>query len=99
MSATRTPRPHRNEIPDHQGILGLLCAPARSRAPTGQAFLRWRQDQGHPSLAFKRVHSSEPIYSVRVSLGYRALGLRERDLMTWFWIGSHTDYERKLHKS
>ena len=64
-----------------------------------QAFLRWRQDQGHPGLAFKRVHTTEPIYSVRVSLGYRALGLRQRDLMTWFWIGSHTDYERLLRKS
>jgi hypothetical protein len=64
-----------------------------------QAFLRWRQDQGHPSLAFKRVHTTEPIYSVRVSLGYRALGLRERDLMTWFWIGAHADYERMLRKS
>lgn len=50
-------------------------------------------------MAFKRVHSTEPIYSVRVSLGYRALGVRERDLMTWFWIGSHTDYERMLRMS
>jgi hypothetical protein len=63
------------------------------------AFLRWRQDQGHPGLAFKRVHATEPIYSVRVSLGYRALGLREDALITWFWIGSHADYERILRKS
>ena len=57
-----------------------------------RAFLRWRQDLAHPSLAFKRVHPSEPIYSVRISRGYRSLGLRDGDLMTWFWIGSHPDY-------
>jgi hypothetical protein len=31
---------------------------------------------------------------VRVTLGYRAIGLLEGDTVTWFWIGSHDDYER-----
>ena len=64
-----------------------------------RAFHRWRQNSRHPSLAFKRVHASEPIYSVRVSRGYRALGLRDDDLITWFWIGSHADYDRTLRES
>jgi hypothetical protein len=64
-----------------------------------RAFGLWRQDPAHPSLAFKSIHATEPIYSVRVSRGYRALGLRERDLVTWFWIGSHADNERVLRKS
>ena len=64
-----------------------------------RAFHRWRQNPRHPSVAFKRVHASEPIYSVRVSRGYRALGLRDDDLVTWFWIGSHADYDRMLRGS
>ncbi len=40
--------------------------------------------------------STEPIYSVRISRGYRALGLRDGDLVTWFWIGSHADYDKLL---
>jgi hypothetical protein len=40
--------------------------------------------------------STEPIDSVRISRGYRALGLRDGDLVTWFWIGSHTDYDKLL---
>ena len=40
----------------------------------------------------------EPIYSVRVSFAYRALGLLEGDEMIWFWIGTHAVYDRLLEK-
>jgi hypothetical protein len=42
------------------------------------------------------VSDKEPVYSARVSLGWRALGLLEGDTVTWFWIGSHADYEKLL---
>jgi len=29
-----------------------------------------------------------------VSRGYRALGILENDTVTWFWVGSHDDYQR-----
>lgn len=61
-----------------------------------KAFRTWRQNPAHPGLAFKRVHATEAIYSVRISRGYRALGLLEGDTVTWFWIGSHADYDRLL---
>jgi hypothetical protein len=51
-------------------------------------------DPAHPSLRFKLVHPTRPIYSVRIGLDYRALGLREGDTMVWFWIGSHAEYDR-----
>jgi hypothetical protein len=34
-----------------------------------------------------------PVYSVRVGIGWRALGLKVEDAMVWFWIGSHSEYE------
>lgn len=51
-----------------------------------------------PGLHFKRVHSSRPIFSVRISLDYRAAGIVEADEITWFWIGSHTDYDSLLRR-
>jgi len=36
------------------------------------------------------------IYSVRVGLGYRALGAMAGDTVTWFWIGSHAEYDKLL---
>jgi hypothetical protein len=56
----------------------------------------WKADRTHPSLHFKPVHTKEAIYSVRVGKGWRALGLVENDSITWFWIGSHSDYDKLL---
>ena len=44
----------------------------QQQAREGYAF--FGQDPYHPSLRFKRVHSARPIFSVRISLEYRALG-------------------------
>ena len=60
------------------------------------AFDRWRKDPNHPSLHFKRTVHPEPIYSVRVGIRHRALGLLGDDEITWFWIGAHDEYERLL---
>lgn len=56
----------------------------------------WKQNPNHPSLQFKRVHTREPIYAVRVGIGWRVLGLREDGGMYWFWIGPHDEYEKLL---
>jgi len=42
------------------------------------------------------VNQEEQIWSVRVTLGYRALGILDSDTVTWFWIGGHQDYERRF---
>lgn len=56
----------------------------------------WKENPNHPSLQFKRVHPTELIYSVRVGIGWRALGLWENDDIYWFWIGSHAEYDKLL---
>jgi hypothetical protein len=61
-----------------------------------KAYRLWRANPSHPSLQFKRVDDQEPIYSVRISDDYRALGLMEGDTVIWYWIGSHDEYERLL---
>lgn len=70
--------------------------PLEIRELPQKAHTLFRDNPGHPSLNFKRVHEIEPIYSVRVARGYRALGLLEGNEMTWFWIGSHAGYDRLL---
>ncbi len=49
-----------------------------------------------PSLEFKQVHPTHPIYSVRVGLNWRALGVVEGDVILWFWIGPHSEYNTLL---
>ena len=61
-----------------------------------QAYRQFQQDTFHPSLRFKQVHPTLPIYSARVSKTYRAVGQRDGDTMVWFWIGSHAEYDKLL---
>jgi hypothetical protein len=64
----------------------------RSRAK--KAYTLWAVDPFHPSLRFKCVNHSENIWAVRVTMGYRTLGVMDGETITWFWIGSHDEYER-----
>jgi chloramphenicol O-acetyltransferase len=64
------------------------------RKQARKAFRLWAQNPFHPSLHFKCINTAENIWAVRVSLSNRAIGIWEGDTVTWFWIGSHDDYER-----
>ena len=72
--------------------------PSEIQVAAQKAYRLFREDPTHPSLQFKKVHDREPIYSVRVTGAYRVVGLLEKDEVTWFWIGSHADYDRILKK-
>jgi hypothetical protein len=61
-----------------------------------KAYQIWRTNPYYPALHFKRVDDQEPIYSARVSDGYRVLGELQGDTIVWFWIGKHEEYERML---
>ena len=61
-----------------------------------QAYRLFRENAAHPGLHFKRVFDDPPMYSARVGIGYRAVGVLDGDTITWFWIGSHAGYDRLL---
>jgi hypothetical protein len=70
--------------------------PSAVQRKARKAYLTWKSDPWHSSLQFKRVHSVEPIYSVRIGIGWRALGVKTDDTVVWFWIGSHSAYDKIL---
>jgi mRNA-degrading endonuclease RelE of RelBE toxin-antitoxin system len=76
----------------------LANLPEHIQQQASEAYRRFRRDPSHPSLRFKPVHATEPIYSARVSRGYRALCLLEGDTAVWFWIGPHAEYDRILRQ-
>ena len=75
-------------------LLAELPPPVRRQAR--EAYRRWHTDPWQRGLQFKRVHTREPVWSVRVSLGWRAVCVRSDDAAIWFWIGSHADYDALL---
>ena len=67
--------------------------PAKIRQSARKTYLLWSSNPFHPSLHFKCINRDEDIWSVRITRNYRAIGILERDTVTWFWIGSHDEYE------
>ena len=54
----------------------------------------WMDDPFFPTLHFKEIRP--PLWSVRINQDYRAPGRRYDELIVWFWIGTHREYDRLL---
>ena len=72
--------------------------PDKVRGLARRAYSLWLVDAHHPSLQFKRVHVRKPIYSVRIGLHWRAVGVLDDHAVIWFWIGSHAEYDALIKK-
>ena len=79
-------------VPKFWGMYGTLNINIRKSAR--KAYKLWAENPFHPSLQFKCINDKEDIWSVRINIHCRALAVRDEDKVTWFWIGSHDDYER-----
>lgn len=67
--------------------------PSHIRKQAKEAYSIFKNDLYYPSLQFKRIHSSQPIYSVRIMIDYRSVGVLKDNSIIWFWIGTHSDYD------
>jgi hypothetical protein len=76
----------------------LAAAPPVIQEKAQAAYRIWAQNPAHPSLRYKKVHSTLPIYSVRIDRDWRAVGTVHQGEMVWFWIGPHDEYERLLSR-
>ena len=70
--------------------------PAKVREQTRRAYRMWKGNRSHPSLRFKPIRGHDGLYSVRIGRGWRALGRVDVGTITWFWIGSHAEYDRLI---
>jgi len=59
--------------------------PREAQERARQAYHLWKQDNNYPSLYFKQIDIKQSIYSVRVGLSYRALGVKEKETIVWFY--------------
>lgn len=54
----------------------------------------WLANPQHPSIRFKPFHGT--LYSARIGAHYRAVGHLKDGLMTWVWIGTHEEYNKRF---
>ncbi len=76
----------------------LSDLPVSVQEQATKAYALWQEDPYYPSLQFKKVSQRQLIYSARVSLNYRVLGLLESDHIYWYWIGTHDEYDDLLNR-
>ena len=74
----------------------LTDQPKAVQKQANSTYRLFRDDPFRKSLRFKEVSPDESVWSARVGIGYRVLGVRSEDEIVWFWIGSHSDYENLI---
>jgi hypothetical protein len=77
-------------------VFALL--PERVQQQAEKAYAQWKADSYSHGLHFKCIHQTKSVYSIRIGIGYRALGRRHGDEMIWFWIGTHEAYNELIKR-
>ena len=72
--------------------------PAKIQRQVKSAYQKFQQNPAHLSLQFKQIHQTKPIYSVRINRDYRVVGIKDGNEIIWFWVGSHSDYDKLLSR-
>ncbi len=70
--------------------------PEEVQRQADKQFALFLNDPNHPSLRLKPVGA---LWCARITRGYRALARRKGDAFYWFWIGTHTAYDKFLDES
>lgn len=70
--------------------------PTRIQKQARDAYRLFKNNPAHPGLRFKQIQHDPPIFSVRVGIAYRTVGILSQDTIVWYWIGSNTEYDLLL---
>lgn len=70
--------------------------PSSVQKTVKKIYRRWQENPYDPNLKFKQIHPVKPIYSVRIGLDWRVVGIKEENTVIWFWIGSHAEYDKLI---
>ena len=67
--------------------------PVEVQAHADRCYEFIKADPRHPSIHLKHVGE---YWSARIGQNYRAVGTTVDDGISWFWIGSHADYDKLI---
>lgn len=75
---------------------GYNALPFEIQQQAREKYRLWEKDAFNASLHFKPLLGD--VWSVRINQNYRALGRRKGNLIVWFWIGSHAEYDQLVKR-
>ena len=57
----------------------------------------WKENPRNPGLRFKQIHGKLPIFSFRVGMRHRTVGVETDDgKIAWFWVGSFETFKKAI---
>ncbi|HLC15021.1 MAG TPA: hypothetical protein VJL89_02190 [Thermodesulfovibrionia bacterium] len=60
----------------------------------------FKKNPNHPSLRTKMIGSTKnekfKVFEISVGMGYRACYFIDSDIYVWFWIGSHSSFDKRF---
>ena len=62
------------------------------------AFAVFKLDPHHPGLRFKKLAPHDDLWSARINRDYRAIGRWRGEVILWYFIGAHRDYEAVIKR-
>jgi mRNA-degrading endonuclease RelE of RelBE toxin-antitoxin system len=68
--------------------------PKRIAKKLDASFEILKENSNHPALQFKKVGN---LYSIRITLNYRALAYKDEQDYIWFWVGEHDEYDKLIN--
>ncbi len=60
--------------------------PQKVKAEARKSFKIWKTDPYIEKLKFKKIHSKENMYSIRIGLNWRALGIKDKTPLFGFGL-------------
>jgi hypothetical protein len=70
--------------------------PPNIRAAARETYRKFAANPAHPGLQLERLKFDPRAWSVRVTRNYRAVARRYDDDWLWFWIGTHSEFDRRF---
>lgn len=71
--------------------------PADVRKLAESNYHLWKENHEAPGLRFKQIHPQMPIYSFRVGMKHRTVGVEAADgKVVWFWVGSFATFTKQI---
>jgi hypothetical protein len=74
----------------------LASLPPHVQKQARETYVAWAREPWQPSLQFKQIHVTRPIFSVRIGIDWRAVCIQSGETMLWYFIGSHADYDKLI---
>ncbi len=57
----------------------------------------WKENPKNPGLRFKQIHDTLPVFSFRVGMKHRTVGVETDDgKIVWFWVGSFETFKKTI---